>query len=120
MSEATTLVEVTAPRPLLVQQARTESALHASKHDLETVEKQFKAVAEAAGLRNKSLNTRRAALSGKIEELTKEQTKIQGKLMALEKARIKAAEVHRGVTLRIGKNRQVVSELMNDVCLAYE
>lgn len=120
MSEAQTVIEIAAPRALLAQQARTESAIHSSMRDLESVEKQIRALPDAEGLRSKSLKTRRVTLAAKIEELAKEQKQTQDRLAALEKSRIKAAEVHRGVTLIIGKTRQVVGELIKDVSLTYE
>jgi len=116
VSETPTLVEVAAPRPLLAQQARTDSALDGVKRDLESVEKELH-VAESQGSRAGGLRARLAALSAKLENLKKEQQQLQEKLAALKKARIKAAEVHRGVTLCIGTVRQAVSDVMHDVCL---
>jgi hypothetical protein len=42
---------------------------------------------------------------------------MQKKIEISEKGRIRAAQAHRGVSLRIGQRREVISDLTNDLYL---
>jgi uncharacterized protein len=119
MSESATVVEVAPSRSLLAQQARADAAMEKVRRDLEFVGKKLKALESAGGEGSNShdLQARFSVLSEKLEELQDEQERIQKKLAAFDKAKIKAAQAHRGVTLSVGSVRLAVNELTNDVCL---
>jgi hypothetical protein len=119
ISESTTLVEVAPSRPLLAQQTRIDAALDKVRRDFESTEKQLKDMETAgAGVTKASgLKTRMSSLSAKLEELEEEQERIQKKLAVCDRARIKSAQVYRGVLLSVGTVRLSVNELMHDVCL---
>jgi len=118
-SEATTVVEVAAPRNLLLQKTKTDQAVNSAKADFESTEKELLAIEdfENEGSKASHLSSKLSVLSRKLAELKKEQTKIQEKLSKLIRARIKSGEVHRGVTLCIGEVKRLVSDLMTDISL---
>ncbi len=118
-SEAATMVEIAAPRALLVKKTKTDQAISSTKADFELTEQKLLAIEdfENEGSKAKNFSSKLGDLSRKLNELKNEQMKIQQKLSKLIRARIKAAQVHRGVTLCIGDVKQLVSDLTTDVSL---
>jgi uncharacterized protein len=119
VSEKSTLVEIAAPRTLLAEKSRISSALGPVKNDFLRAEKELKTIPESEeeSPRAKKLKARLAGLASKIQELQSAEAGVQARLGVMDKASIKAADVHRGVTLCIGETRQAVSEYTTDVYL---
>jgi uncharacterized protein len=119
VSESTTLVELAVPPSLIPRQEKIDGDIAKTSRELEQAEKEIQFVidptGELAGPRAKALKKKVSTLSAKLDELKKEQEKIQDKLAAVDKGFIKASEAHRGVMLCVGSYRQTVSDRMTDV-----
>ena len=117
VSETSTLIELAPPRDVIHRLVRIEAQIEAVQKTLEIVEKHLypprstppdEEDPQVRGYVEKAANLR-----GTLAELNKEQAVLQEKANASRHARIQAAEAHRGVTLRIGKAREIISELTN-------
>lgn len=119
ISESPTSVDVALSQPLLAQQARIDEAIEKVRHEIEFAEKEYRAVETAEGEAPISgpFATKLASLSEKLAQLQDEKEKLQKKLAACQKARIRATQVHRGVTLTVGTYKVSVNERMEDVNL---
>jgi hypothetical protein len=119
VSETATLVELAPPRDLIQRLVRIEDQIDATRKTLEIMEKHLhptgRAPSAGGDSRAGDYAEKAAGLRATLAALTKEQAILQEKENASHHGRIKAAEVHRGVILRIGKAREIVSELTNDL-----
>jgi uncharacterized protein len=119
VSESTTLVELAIPRSLIIRQEKVNSDITKTNRELEIIEKEIRLIVSPAGEpdtpRAQLLKKKAAALADKMDELRKEQAKIQDKLAIAQKGAVRASEVHRGVILCIGSHRQTVSDRMTDI-----
>jgi uncharacterized protein len=119
VSEMTTLVELVAPHSLTIRQEKIDGDIIKATQELELVEKNIQQIATPAvdseSSKAASLKKKATTLANKLDELRKELTLIQGKLAAAERGSIQASEVHRGVVLCIGSEKQTVSDRMTDV-----
>jgi uncharacterized protein (DUF342 family) len=120
VSEAATQLELAPPQALLLRLGKAEEESDATRKALEITEKNLQALKDAHpdgdDSRQRTLEEKMLALREKIEALKSEIAILEEKVNAPRKGKIKAAEVHRGVTLRIGKGREIVSDLINDLC----
>lgn len=118
VSEAPTLVELAPPHAMHVRHTELERLIDATRQSLEIAEKNLQSMGPPAGGEDRirrNFAERAAALGEKLDALKKERSAIQQKLDASTKGRIKAAQAHRGVTLRIGKTRQTITDLTTDI-----
>jgi uncharacterized protein len=119
VSESTTLVELGVPRALTIRQEKIDGDILKTNRELELVEKEIQLIAPSSGNQEtpKAINLKKKAttLAEKLDELRKAQATIAEKLSVARKGTIRASEVHRGVILRIGSNKQIISELATDV-----
>jgi uncharacterized protein len=118
-AETTTLVELAPPRSLILRQDQIDGDIVKTERELAIVEKDSKSIAnlppEPEPLKIDNLKKKAARLAEILDELKKEQAKINEKLKASRNGRIRASEVYRGVILCIGSHRQTVNELMLDL-----
>ena len=113
VSEASTVVEIGPSRSLIHRKARVDEKLDAFEQELAGIEKELIDIEirpQGREQMGETLHRKAAELFEAIGELKKEQEMLQGKLEASGNGRIRAEEVHRGVTLCIGPRRQTVSE----------
>ncbi|MBN1567825.1 MAG: DUF342 domain-containing protein [Acidobacteria bacterium] len=115
VSEMSTLVELAPPRDLVQRLVRIEDQIEAARKTLEIVEKHLHPAGNSSppdeDLRTRNYEEKAAGLRQTLAELTREQAILQEKENASRHGRIKAAVAYRGVTLRIGKARESISEL---------
>jgi uncharacterized protein (DUF342 family) len=113
VSEATTIVEAGSSGTVQLQKTRADDAAEKIRLELERIEKELKALGEAGkdSSRAKALKEKQATCSGRMDELRREQEEIEKKLSFLSKAKIKAAQVHHGVTLRIGESKRTFDDI---------
>lgn len=120
VSETATQVELAPPQALLLRLSKAEEEMDAARKAFEITEKNLQAAKDAHPNRDdphqKSLEEKLSALRDKLDSLRSEIAALEEKVNAPRKGKIKADEVHRGVTLRIGKGREIVSDLINDLC----
>lgn len=119
VSEMPTIVEIAAPQRLLRRKSEVAAAVDKAEADLEMIGHRLR-TAEAAGADEAKLKKAKelqALASSRLEELKKEQEKIEQKLEVIDKARIRSGKVHRGVHVSIGSYRRSISDLMTDVDL---
>lgn len=119
VSEMPTTIEIAAPQRLLRRKGEVAEAVDKAQADLEMIEHRLR-TAEAAGAdetKLKKAKELRGLASSRLEELRKEQEKIEQKLEVIDKGRIRSGKVHRGVHVSIGSYRHLVSDLMTDVDL---
>lgn len=119
VSEMATLVELAPPRDLVQRLVRVEDQIEATQKTLEIVEKHLppagSILSDGEDSHIRDYEEKAANLRETLNTLAKEQAVLQEKADASRHGRIKAAEVHRGVTLRIGKAREIISELTKDL-----
>jgi uncharacterized protein (DUF342 family) len=119
VSETATQVELAPPRDLLLRLVKTEEQIDATKKSLEIIEKNLQSSGDAPpdedDSRTKDLVKKADGLREKLAALKNDQEILQEQTDAARKGRIKASEAHRGVTLRIGKTREAISDLTNDL-----
>lgn len=113
VSETVTLIELAPPRDLMQRLIRVEDQIDANRRTLEIMEKHLQPGGEDS--RAGEYAEKAAGIRETLTALKKEQAILQEKANASRKGRIKAAVVHRGVTLRIGKARETINELTNDL-----
>jgi uncharacterized protein len=118
-SETATYVEIAAPKKLLLRQAELNEAVEKSGLEQKRIEKELQALGEEGkdSPEAQTLLKKYASTSGKLGEIKKEQEELKKRLSVLEKAKIRAYEVHRGVTLMVGKTKQCFAESTTDVSL---
>ena len=119
VSETSTQIELAAPQALIQRLVKTEGEIDAATKALNITEKNLQTSRQAnpdgENSRIKTLEEKAAALREKLRTLNSEQAAIQEKVDAPRKGRIKASEVHRGVTLRIGKGKEIINDLIHDL-----
>jgi uncharacterized protein len=119
VSEATTLVELAPPREVLVRLAKVEEHIEAAQKSVELIEKKLfqlkEKPSEEEDSRIAGYEKKASALRETLDAINTEHEVLQEKANAARKGRIKAAKVHHGVTLRIGKAREIINELSNDI-----
>jgi uncharacterized protein len=119
VSEATTLVELAPPREILVRLAKVEEQIDAAQKSIDLIEKKLLQLKENPPEQEDSriadFENKAASLRETLDSLKNEHEVLREKADASRKGRIKAAEVHHGVTLRIGKTHQTVNELTHDL-----
>ena len=119
VSEATTLAELAPPREVLVRLAKVEEHIDAALKSFDLVEKKLQQLKEKPPeeeeIRIADLEKKASALRQTLDTLKNEHEVLQEKADASRKGKIKAAEVHHGVTLRIGKTRETINELTHDL-----
>jgi uncharacterized protein (DUF342 family) len=113
VSEAATFIELAPPRDLMQRLVRVEDQIDANQRTLEIMENHLQPGGEDS--RAREYAEKAATLRETLAALTREQAILQEKANASRKGWIKAAVVHRGVTLRIGKARKIVDERINDL-----
>jgi uncharacterized protein (DUF342 family) len=121
VSESPTLVEVIPPPILALRYHETKSKIESMQKDHDGLRKNLQSLKNISSggkdMRIREMESRAAVLADQLEELRKEQAEIQEKLDAARKGKIRADQVSRGVTLRVGSARQVVESDMLDVFL---
>jgi uncharacterized protein len=119
VSEAATLVELAPSRAIVQRLAKVAEEISATTRTLEIGEKNLQtlkaAKSEKADPRIKAIEERADALRQKLKQLDSERTALEEKVDAPRKGRIKASEVYHGVTLRIGKGKEIISERIIDL-----
>jgi uncharacterized protein len=119
VSEAATLVELAPPREVLVRLAKVEEQIEAAQKSIDLIEKKLLQLKENPPEQEDSriadFANKAATLRETLDSLKNEHGVLQEKADASRKGRIKAAEVHHGVTLRIGKTRKTVNDLTHDL-----
>ncbi len=118
VSEAATMVELAPPREVLLRLGKIEEQIDTTQKALELVEKKLHALGDNPSGEDDSkireLEKKAASLRAALDELKPDQSMLQEKANASRKGKIKAAQVHHGVTLRIGKARQTISDSLYD------
>lgn len=119
VSEPTTLVELAPPRSLILRQDRVQDDIVKTDRELATANKDLQYLtshpSEEDSSKIDSLKKKAARLTEVLDELKKEQVKIAEKLKGARNGKIRASEVHRGVILCVGSQRQTVNELTQDI-----
>jgi uncharacterized protein len=119
VSEAPTLVELAPPREVLIRLAKVEENIEAAQKSLDFISKKLLQLKEnppeEQDSRIKDIEKKETALHQTLDALKNEQEVLQEKAVASRRGRIKAGEAHRGVTLRIGKTRETISDLTHDL-----
>jgi uncharacterized protein (DUF342 family) len=120
VSEAATMVELAPPREVLYRLGKVEEQIETAQKTLEIIEKNLHSLkddpSEEEESRIADFERKAAALRATLDELKPEHSVLQEKADASRKGKIKASEVHHGVTLRIGKTRKTISDIINDLC----
>jgi uncharacterized protein (DUF342 family) len=121
VSETATLVEVAPSRALILERDKTQKEIDAIQNDLAIVGKNIRTLkSNSEGVDSAQINHlagKAAALAEKFEEQKKLLEEIQRKIDISEKGKIRAAHVHRGVALRVGSLKEIISEDREDLHL---
>jgi hypothetical protein len=120
VSEAATVVELAPPREVLLRLSKVEEQIDTMQKSSELIEKKLHALkdnpSEEADSKIADLEKKSAALRLTLNELKPDHAMLLEKANASRKGTIKAAEIHRGVTLRIGKAREIIGDFLYDFC----
>ncbi len=121
VSETATVIEVAPSKALLLARDKTKKELDATLNDLAIIEKNILALQSNPdaidSARIKNLENKSAALLELMEKQKHSLEEIQKKIDISERGKIRAAQVHRGVTLRVGLKRELISEDTSDLYL---
>jgi uncharacterized protein (DUF342 family) len=119
VSETSTQAELAPPRAMVQRLAKVTDEISSTTKTLEIGEKNLQtlkaAKSEQEDPRIKAIEERAAALRDKLQQLENERAVLEEKVDAPHKGRIKASEAYHGVTLRIGKGKEVISERLVDL-----
>jgi uncharacterized protein len=119
VSETATFIEVAPSRALLLNRDRVGKEMDAIQNDLAIIGKNIRTLkTDSEGADNAQINklaAKAASLAEKFEEEKKSLEEIQKKIDISEKGRIRAGQVHGGVSLHIGSLREMISEERSDL-----